>query len=553
MPPPKSKKLRATEEASGVLKQRNSHQAGPKPQSTAPRRLTRSATQTAPPASLPEKRNHELGQLLISGRRIKSLNKIITIVDQEDLPSLTPRPPDTKSKTTLPITSRQRSQALVNPSKAKSKATRRRETVAKPVLPSPSAEVQTNSFQRSNIRSWTEKVVEDAVSQGTSASRPSPPEGSNDTAAWYRRLGYDPSETEDMTSTNDSTLSKNGESKPRNIPASKTPFLTGLTHRGVVVSSEADDRKAWITDMVFKEHRREATEEEEKNWTTDLNKCRTSDEAVFQRTIMMDVISRYDLEHTLDYICESPWQCERMPCRNGSLASRMAKPKPDLAVAFKCDSIVSPGYMPQLDDYQRYMCPESPKENKHTRAFHFFAMEVKGSQCTKDDYTGIRQNLNTASQALHNIYMFMEKAGEVEKFLNDVRFFSVVGTFSGFQFRVHRAIRVPIGMRIDPKKAYPLGFRFDKLFETQDNFSRAEISGIIRNILVEYGVKVLLPILKDAVKTTLDKLLEEQLQPLGEKRQAEGLLESFGSQRRRVDDLDLSESTTPIASQAIAA
>ena len=120
----------------------------------------------------------------------------------------------------------------------------------------------------------------------------------------------------------------------------------------------------------------------------------------------------------------------------------------------------------------------------------------------------------------------MEEIGEEQKFLEKVTVFSVTATSSGFQIRVHRAERVESDARIRPN--YPLCFEFDELFHTTKIFSRAEISGIIRNILVDYGVKTLLPILKDAVKTFLaKKFKEEQLQSVTKKRPAEDRLDSF--------------------------
>ena len=78
------------------------------------------------------------------------------------------------------------------------------------------------------------------------------------------------------------------------------------------------------------------------------------------------------------------------------------------------------------------MCPEASEQSKDKRAFHFFSMEAKGPQFMPEDNVGYRQNFNTASQALHNMYKFMKRANELKIFFTKVRFYSVMATGSGF-------------------------------------------------------------------------------------------------------------------------
>lgn len=384
-------------------------------------------------------------------------------------------------------------------------------------------------------------------------------EAVSESSSCYRRWGYDPPEKEDMASTNDETsqlpsdrASKtSGRKRNDTIGSTRPGFYNGLLERGILFRPIADPHKKELAKAILRKNTYVTTPEEEENWRIDVEKCTLSDEALFQRTVMMDVMDRHRLNPALDYTCETRWTCNRMPHPPEGDASKMSKPKPDLAVAFNFESVADLRYLPKLKDWKGYMCPEASKENKDNRAFHFFSMEVKGAQFAVGDNVGHRQNHNTATQALHNMYMFMKRANAVETFLNKVRFYSAMGTSSGFHIRVHRAVLVDQKFRIRPD--YPLGFGFDEIYRTKNDFTRAEISSVVKNILVEYGVKVLLPILKNAVTAVMEDFEKESLSYGAEKRPADSVLESFGSQRARVGDLHLSGGTESPNSQLVGA
>ena len=400
-------------------------------------------------------------------------------------------------------------------------------------------------------------------------------------ADWYTRWGYEPPE-EDMTSstTNTSGLSsehptKSGKSTSPKVVTRQADtefFRNGLRRRGITFVSRKDDKIDVIRKLVLAARPKVPTASGEKledDWTADLVKCAKADEALIQRTIMMETIDRHELGEFLDYTCESSWTCKRMPLKphkdkavviskavkdNRSVQAKpiielMAKPRPDLHVAFKLEAIMDESSLPLLEDMKGCICPESSqKEGSDDRAFPFFSMETKSPQAAKGEPVANRQNFNTASQALHNIYQFMKEADQVSKFLEEVRFFSAAVTPSTFQVRVHRAV---IAAQRDKIQAdYPLGFRFDVVYQSEKKrYTRAEITRIIKNILFEYGVKKLLPILKDAVEVVLNKLWEEDQTPtppsLG-KRPAQEELQSFGSsQRQRLDDIDINDNTSP--------
>ena len=277
-----------------------------------------------------------------------------------------------------------------------------------------------------------------------------------------------------------------------------------------------------------------------------------SQEAVFQRTMMVDVINRHKLGDSLDYTFESTWTCEPMPRLKSSDSYVMAAPKPDLAIAFKTEAVLPEIGLPRLKSFISYICPEAYKEGKDDRAFHFFSLEAKGAQFATGDFIGFRQNHNTASQALHNMYMFMKLANREQQFFKDVRFFSTTGTSSGFQFRVHRAVKVEEEYHI--MENYPLGFRFDEIFRTEGNCKRADVCGVVENILFEYGVKILLPILQDAARIVLKKVRKAtQLRSNLGKRPADDATGSFSTQRQAIGAFQLDDSQDSVLGQTITA
>ncbi|MCJ1290419.1 hypothetical protein MMC34_001957 [Xylographa carneopallida] len=342
------------------------------------------------------------------------------------------------------------------------------------------------------------------------------------------------------------------------VAATEFEFVNGLRERGITFNADADDNIDSIKKLILSDRPKKLTKREEDTWRDDLIRCSISDEALLQRTIMMEAIDRYELGSHLDYMCESAWTCTRLPRKNDTGLYRLALPKPDIAVAFKLAAVVSEEDLPMLGDLLGVMCPElSKREGSCHRAFPFFSMEVKGSQTVSGEPVANRQNFNNSSQALFNIYRFMRKAGQEDIFLNKVRFYSAIATTSSFEVRVHRAVQVKKRSQIEDN--YPLGYRFDHLYTSKlKQYTRGEVWGIVKNILFEYGVKTLLPILKDAVENVLDKLAGEadHRASIG-KRQAEDLLESFGSaQRQRLSGIgitDPADSQGSLSSHAVLA
>lgn len=328
-------------------------------------------------------------------------------------------------------------------------------------------------------------------------------------ARWYPSYNYDTSD-EDMAST--SVTSTNTQSKKKKRPvafvAGSAGFVSGLADRNVNFAPVEDEDKEWLESDILAMSSETCSAEEERNWKVDLLKCKVSDEAILQRTIMMDLIDRHHIEDTLDYACESQWSnTSTIPQRDSALASRMPNPKPDLAIAFKADSLLSIYKQADLRNFRTVMCPESCKEIKRDRAFHFLSIEVKGTLGESGNWSAHQQNLNTATQALHNIYVFMKMAGKetLEAFHKKVRFYSIVATSKAFHVRVHRAMKIgEADGRIE--EDYPLCFVYDVLYNQEGGtYTRATAAGIVQNIVVKYGVNILQPLLRNAMEKASER------------------------------------------------
>lgn len=281
-------------------------------------------------------------------------------------------------------------------------------------------------------------------------------------------------------------------------------------------------------------------------WQKDMSKCMSSNEALFQRTIMMEILERHELDEKLDYICETSWRTERrIPGRD--ISRKLSQPKPDLAVGFSTTSLLPEGAtlasISRLGSLQSHVCAEGTGEGEVDRAFHFFSMEVKGKHGQLGNSEARLQNLNTAAQGLYNLYVVMKEAGMESEFYNKVRFFSVVATTSGFEVRVHRAVKLMSDDYIRPDCG--IRFAFDEIHQTGSGYEKKTATTIVFNILLHYGVKTLHPLLQKAMKLVLKKhpgmaFLSRESPERSKRGRDDGLSESFEShpsQRRRMAEL----------------
>ena len=345
--------------------------------------------------------------------------------------------------------------------------------------------------------------------------------------AFNRKWGYLPPLDEEAAAIIDAIIMNpaNAIDSARRNPTS-SDFHQGLRRRNVSLgeSMTPDVYAASINSLpqISLQETDAERESYERLWTLDRAKCMNgSNEALFQRTLMMSFIARHCLIYGqgatgplyLDFSVEELWTCPPMPTEDYCLSNKgLTQPKPDLAVCFSRKMLIPDGlWLKMPDATQRLASYEKPDELGQSRAFYFFTIEGKRSQTTLDDNTARYQSLNNASQALHNMFEFFHDAGprHREKFFSEVRFFSAVASTEGLNVRIHRATQFAENDSEDDFviPGYPLRFEFREFARIpKDGFDRETVLELFGKILDGYAVKRLHGLLKDAAKDLMEKL-----------------------------------------------
>ncbi|KAJ2986499.1 hypothetical protein NUW58_g4997 [Xylaria curta] len=314
-------------------------------------------------------------------------------------------------------------------------------------------------------------------------------------------------------------------------------FRIGLGERNVELEPCRDAHLHHINSLSPK--KKKETKSERKRhalaWELDLKKTKDDpQEPVFQRTIMMSMIDRHrfiydrtDNLRVLDFAVERTWKCPPMPSRalwekNPRL---LTQSKADLALAFRQYAIFRKENWRELPNAMRSVfCYEGEATGREVRVFHFMTIEGKNSDKGPDDTAALGQNLNNASQSLHNMYELFREAGKdhINVFFDKVRFFSAVSTSKGIKIRIHRAcltkeFRKPVqdGQvdEVPPAHSivdgYPLQFVFDDFFEASaTDFMRKKVVGIFEKIMVGYAIGELRGYLQKAAEAVEAKCLK---------------------------------------------
>ncbi|KAL9105849.1 MAG: hypothetical protein Q9227_009057 [Pyrenula ochraceoflavens] len=227
------------------------------------------------------------------------------------------------------------------------------------------------------------------------------------------------------------------------IKPGTTEFETALeVDRNVCVEeSERDD--AELTALESYQPREEADQGLvaaflENLWLADLRFCENQQEPLFQRTVMMSMISRhrliFDPEKTVEKAAKS-------------------------TLMFSVEAVWT---------------------YKWARA----------------------QALNDASQALHNLHEFFKEAEQTSVFFDRVRVFSATASQKGVILRVHWAEELPADNeatsdRVDPD--YPLCFKYQNFKSFRDKeFERSKVNEAFERIMIGYGQNQLFGLLKEA-------------------------------------------------------
>ncbi|KAF3768502.1 hypothetical protein M406DRAFT_71500 [Cryphonectria parasitica EP155] len=355
----------------------------------------------------------------------------------------------------------------------------------------------------------------------------------------YKSIGYLPPLDESTLDLLEQVLldPSMGKTGGRINPTDQESFRVGLGERNVALEPYHDPYLDHIQSLTSKTPKETQLEKRRhvRAWELDLQKTRNDPlEPVFQRTIMMSMIDRhrllYDREDAtipiLDFSVERIWKCPPMPSRVlfDPQPKCLTQPKADLALAFRQFAIFQRRRWHDLPDAMRsLLCYEGQATGKEVRVLHFMTIEGKNSFKTPDDEVALSQNLNNASQSLHNMYEFFREAGDehVQIFFEKVRFFSCVSTSKGIKIRVHRAcctqdhqaitLNGQLG-EVPPMdsivEGYPLQFVFDDYFEASGpDFTRDKVVGAFEKIMVGYAIGELLGYLREAAKAVEAKCL----------------------------------------------
>lgn len=353
-----------------------------------------------------------------------------------------------------------------------------------------------------------------------------------------RSWGYLPPLDDEAVAIINAIIENPDMARPTNIRPDSKEFAGGLEDRNVFLKETAtgDPQADHINSLPSEELSWETEKERECHdelWTLDQAKCdEASSEAVFQRTVMMNMITRHHLiynrlatfPHVLDFSVEEPWTCYPMPTREYWKRERgyLTQPKPDLAVCFRREALIPESLWKDMPMTTKILaCYENINDNGKARVFHFFAIESKKATMSINDAVGKRQSLNNASQALHNMYEFCKDAGPTHEreFFARVRFFSVVASTEGLIIRIHRATREPAhgsgraGLIMKDRPDYPLRFEHQEFMSiTRDRFNRKQVFEAFGRILISYGARELSVLLQSAAQALMEKLISEPLQ-----------------------------------------
>ncbi|KAJ8129783.1 hypothetical protein O1611_g3847 [Lasiodiplodia mahajangana] len=252
-----------------------------------------------------------------------------------------------------------------------------------------------------------------------------------------------------------------------------------------------------------------------RDFEKDLRRCNRDDanEAIFQRTVLMSILNRYQMSEIFDFNCEAQWFLQGNPHPLPSTEENIiTAPKPDLAIFFRFTSLIGPGpswkSMPIPDNLRRCMRPDGSFE----RCFPFIFIEAKKG--FHDLTPALIANMHSASQALFNIYMWMSQAGRKDEFFSGVRLFSIAINPRQFELRVHRAQAAEEGV------GEGLEFYYDEICKGH-RYKRDDVCNLLRNILVEYAEKTLFNSLRESVMEVLQN--HEQGQRLKRNSEVAGL------------------------------
>jgi hypothetical protein len=224
----------------------------------------------------------------------------------------------------------------------------------------------------------------------------------------------------------------------------------------------------------------------QEHFSGDITTCAFSNEAVLQRTIMMEIIDRHQLHKWLTFNSEGQWYQKPSDCLVSTNGDLVTGPKPDLNISFRLESFNK--WAPVPSNLISSFRPDSTGK-KEARCFPFLFFEVKKANDTLE--AALLANLHSASQALLNIYAWMFRAQQAQEFFQQVRIFTFVFNARNLTVRMHRAT---------PQDITILHYHFVEFAEFTE-YTKDEVCVLLRRILEKYAIEKLHPLLKSAFDT----------------------------------------------------
>jgi len=236
----------------------------------------------------------------------------------------------------------------------------------------------------------------------------------------------------------------------------------------------------------------------------DFLKCQKANEAVFQRTIMINAIDRWRLSDIFDYECEMLWSAKNehaLPSSGGG-GEKMAKSKPDLAVYFSSKCVRKEMYEDVFlqflyDDLHACVFPDQVIGH----CFPFLFIEAKAGEGNLTDARS--KNMYHASQALYNIYICMKRAKCEDALFKKVRVFSITLNAKDLAARIHRA----------EFQAGRMFFTFDDIYPAPlrhlPGYNGVQLMALMKTIF-NFAKTKLLPELQKTYQTLVEQYAKEK-------------------------------------------
>ena len=277
-----------------------------------------------------------------------------------------------------------------------------------------------------------------------------------------------------------------GDFEHQQLEAAPHPFTT----------ANVDDLMTRIND--FKQYNN-LFQTSAQQFTLDWFQARTAGHGFFRATILPALVDRWRLDEYAHFIFDSDHHLRahagllELPGRPdpGERWRSLEPPRPDLAIYFDERRLFLEEEPPVRLPNPIIGCISGGGGFEGVFPFVF----AQGGKLTLDHRLAASRNIHAASQALFNVARFMDYGGGRDwrhEFIEKVRVFSLVMVPDQFSVNMHRARLIP-----GPGGLRKLEYLVTEIFERWDH-GRDPPLPIVRNMLQQYGLRQLAPILRVA-------------------------------------------------------